>query len=58
MSIAYVDPSALMAIVFGEPDTEALAGRLDGFTRLESSNLLEADLRATFTHENLDFRRT
>lgn len=55
MSAAYVDTSALTAIAFGEPGAEALAGRLDGFARLVSSNLLEAELRATFAREKLDF---
>ena len=55
MSVAYVDTSALTAIAFGEPGAETLAGRLDGFARLVSSNLLEAELRATFAREKLDF---
>ncbi len=55
MSVAYVDTSVLTAIAFGEPGAEALAGRLDDFARLVSSNLLEAELRATFAREKLDF---
>ena len=55
MSVAYVDTSVLTAISFDEPGAEALAGRLDGFARLVSSNLLEAELRATFAREKLDF---
>ena len=55
MSVAYVDTSVLTAIAFGEPSAEALAGRLDGFARLVSSNLLEAELRATFAREKLAF---
>ena len=45
MSVAYVDTSVLTAIAFDEPGAAALAGRLDEFTRLVSSNLLEAELR-------------
>ena len=56
MSVAYVDPSALTAIVFDEPGASGLARRLDAFTRLVSSNLLEAELRATFVRENLAFQ--
>ena len=55
MSVAYVDTSALTAIAFGEPGSEALAGRLEGFARLVSTNLLEAELRATFAREKLAF---
>ena len=42
MSIAYVDTSALVAIAFDEPCGEATGERLDGYSRLLSSNLLEA----------------
>lgn len=45
----------MTAIAFDEPGAEALAGRLDGFARPVSSNLLEAELRATFAREKLDF---
>ncbi len=51
MSVAYVDTSVLMAIAFDEPGAAALARRLDEFTRLVSSNLLEAELRAAFARE-------
>ena len=47
-SVAYVDTSALTAIAFDEPGAAILARRLDEFTRLVSSNRLEAELRATF----------
>ena len=55
MSVAYVDSSALMAIVFDEPHASTLASRMDGFDRLISSNLLEAELRAAFMREKLEF---
>ena len=48
MSTAYVDASALLAIAFNEPGWEAVERRVQGFSRLVSSNLLEAELRAAF----------
>ena len=56
MSIAYVDTSVLTAVAFDEPGAPEYAQRLDDFTRLISSNLLEAELRAAFARENLPFR--
>ena len=58
MSVACVDTSVLTAIAFDEPGAAALAGRLGEFTRLLSSNLLEAELRAAFARENLTFPET
>ncbi len=58
MSVAYVDSSVLTAIAFDEPEAAAYARRLDEFTRLISSNLLEAELRAAFARENLLFRES
>ncbi len=58
MSIAYVDSSALTAIVFDEPHASTLASRINGFDRLISSNLLEAELRATFVREKLEFEES
>ena len=55
MMVAYVDTSALVSIAFGEPGAAEVARRLAEFTRLVSSNLLEAELRATFARENLAF---
>ena len=54
MSVAYVDTSALVAIAFGEDGADALARRLSGFSRLVSSNLLEAELRAACASEGRD----
>ena len=42
MSVANVDTSALVAIAFNERGAAALARRLDAFSRLLSSNLLDA----------------
>ena len=46
MSIAYVDTSSLVAIAFGEPGEEKVRGTINESSRLISSNLLEAELRA------------
>lgn len=51
MSVAYVDTSVMVAIAFGEGGAAALADRLTGYSRLVSSNLLEAELRAACRRE-------
>lgn len=51
MSVAYVDTSAIVAIAFHEEGAGALAEKLARFSRLVSSNLLEAELRATCQRE-------
>jgi len=51
MNAAYVDTSCLVAIAFGEAGGEALARRLGSMDLLFASNLLEAELRATFVRE-------
>ncbi|MDE2659128.1 MAG: PIN domain-containing protein [Acidobacteriota bacterium] len=53
MSIAYVDSSVLVAIALGESGSEAVTERLAGFTRLYSSNLLEAELRSALVRESV-----
>ena len=55
MSVAYVDTSALVAVAFDDRSGSAIAGRLDACSRLLASNLLEAELRAVFACERLDF---
>ena len=55
MSGAYVDTSALVSIAFNERGGISLARRLDNFSHLLSSNLLEAELRAVFAREEIDF---
>ncbi len=56
MSIAYVDTSALIAVAFGDPyGSEDLEVRLADFSRLLSSNLLEAEFRAAFAREEQRF---
>ena len=51
MSVAYVDTSALVSIAFNERGWTSLARRLDNFSHLLSSSLLEAELRAAFVRE-------
>lgn len=51
MSVAWVGTSVSTAIAFGESGAEALAAQLDGFTRLVSSDLPKAELRATRARE-------
>ena len=55
MSVAYVDTSALVAVAFDERGGATIAGRLDECSRLLASNLLEAEVRAVFAREHLDF---
>ena len=55
MSVAYVDSSALIAIAFNEPTGQAMARRLEAFSTLLASNLLEAELRAACQREEQDF---
>ena len=52
---AYVDTSALAAIGFNEPGSPALRQRLNRFSRLRASLLLEAELRSIYARENLIF---
>jgi predicted nucleic acid-binding protein len=53
MNVAYVDTSALVAIVFGEPGATATIRQLDTFDELFSSNLLEAELKASLVRERV-----
>jgi len=49
--LAYVDSSCLVAVAFDEPGSADLRARLAAASDLLSSNLLEAELRATFVRE-------
>ena len=51
MSVAYVDTSVVVALAFHEEGAESLATRMTGFSRLVSSNFLEAELRAACRRE-------
>ncbi|MGH7673762.1 MAG: PIN domain-containing protein [Gemmatimonadales bacterium] len=54
MRQAYVDTSCLVAVALGERGATALARRLARCDTLVSSNLLEAELRATLIREGID----
>ena len=57
MTVAYVDTSCIVAIGLEEPGSEDLAAHLERYDRLVSSNLLEAELQATFAREKVDSGR-
>ena len=57
MNVAYVDTSSLVAISLAEPGYRELADHLNSYSRLLSSNLLEAEMRAAFAPENRVFDR-
>jgi len=54
LKLAYVDTSVLVAIAVGEPGHERLSRQLRGCDRLFSSNLLEAEFRATLAREAVE----
>jgi PIN domain nuclease of toxin-antitoxin system len=56
MNVAYVDASALVAIVFGEAGATATIRQLDTFDELFSSNLLEAELMASLAREQVSLQ--
>ena len=58
MSVAYVDTSVLVAIAFDEPGAAAPAPRLEEFARQISSNLIEAQLRASFARAKSRFQES
>ena len=51
MSVAYVDSSVLVALAVGEPTRPMLERRMEEFSTLLSSNLLEAELRSSLSRE-------
>jgi len=54
LKLAYVDTSCLVAVALDEPAGREISGRLESFSRLVSSNLLEAELRAAFARERVE----
>ena len=58
MAVAYVDTSALVAVALGETAGDAMARRLNQFTSIMSSNLLEAELRSVYSREKRSFEAT
>lgn len=55
MSVAYVDTSVLVSVAFDDPSANEARARLARYSRLVSSNLLEAELRAACAREKQDF---
>jgi len=55
VSVAYVDASALLAVAFSEPTRPVVEQRIEQFTSVTSSNLLEAELRAGLSREGRVF---
>ena len=55
MSVAYVDTSAIIAVEFNEPGGHKVMERLDDFTTLMSSNLLEAEVRSVYKRDGRTF---
>jgi predicted nucleic acid-binding protein len=55
MQVAYVDTSCLVAIAFGERGALATERRITEFDEIVASNFLEAELRAAFRREKVEF---
>ena len=53
MSIAYVDPSVIVAIAFNEPGAVRMVQRARRFDRLIASPLLEAEVRSAAKRERI-----
>ena len=51
MSVAYIDTSALVAVLFDERGGGELGNRLNTFSQVVSSNLLEAEIRSVLKRE-------
>ena len=56
MPTAYVDASSIIAVEFNERDGPQALLRHRQFDRVVSSVLLEAEVRAKFAREQMDFR--
>ena len=56
MDTAYIDASAIIAVEFNEPGGPQALQRQAQFDRLVSSVLLEAEVRAKFARERVEFR--
>jgi predicted nucleic acid-binding protein len=53
VATAYIDSSCIVALVLREPSARRVTGLLRPFTRLVSSNLLEAEVRAALGRERI-----
>lgn len=54
MKVAYIDTSVLVAIAFGESESDEIARKLGDFDRLLTSNLTEAEFRTVLVREHAD----
>ena len=57
MKTAYIDTSCLLTVSFEEPGHGEVLADLEGYEELFSSNLLEAELRATTRREGINLPR-
>ena len=55
MPTVYADSSVIVCVAFDEPAAEQSRNRLTEFDSIVSSNLLEAEVRAAFAREGLQF---
>ena len=55
MSVAYLDSSAVIALIFDEQTATVGASRLKKFEHVVSANLLEAEVRAACVRERVAF---
>lgn len=53
MKTAYIDSSCIIAVLFQEPRHRQLLRQLQSYDELFSSNLLEAEIRAAVTREQV-----
>ena len=58
MPNTYADTSAIVAVAFNQQGAAEIAQRLNEFDRLTSANLLEAEARAAYAREGLEFDDT
>ena len=56
MPTAYIDASSIIAVEFNEAGRPQVLQRLTQFDQVVSSILLEAEVRAKFARERVDFR--
>ena len=53
MKVGYLDSSVVLGLIFEEPGHERVRDRIEGFPRLFSSNLLEAEVRSAVQREGI-----
>jgi predicted nucleic acid-binding protein len=53
LSVAYIDSSCLLAVLFDEPVSRETLALMQGHEDLVSSNLLEAEVRSALARENV-----